>query len=827
MFEELNLSQEEVEEKKQEFISTRPKVTEKLVKILWSIWRLRDIDDSFFGDKINDLALVLHAQAYGEQIPKRGSDNYIGRLLKEKSKEFSPISFPVLTLGPRATLSGEVVTSFDSHILHAWIFKEGKMARRVLIIGKGIPEIYLKVYTLSVHAAIRIFGGAKDMMGIGALSIELPGYARVPLDIPFNVFGDKSIPLEGDAAQTAEQVMGEFVGNLRKIAQETGMLQIHEVERQEAENLFLQLYAYAERDLQEEVIIWAPGAKKEQREQALSTVSMEPYWYLGEKRKPLNLEFSSELLSTRSCMQLIESFWMASVYKWLMDVQIRKEFYDKEKKTLEESLKRWNELENDEDQRLAIWGPTQEINSEFDFGTGIVIPLLETEFITTEEYFLQNVPKLIKSYDTWKKRMEQIEESIHSAYERKDAPMMRFAVSRYIDAVLRQRKPEKGDLVEAAFERWRKEIEPVLCFEWKQKIKELGVDSQRIFTSHTIFQTFFTMNDGFILQPYSIFDSRHSIAVFDEENTVSIVIDPSDYPEWKSIPEQQSAEKEEDLSFQIAMLDNLAEDPETDFAQFYNSLEKIFQENPKEVTQHILKRLTESIYENSHSARATETERIDQLLASSMKANLLRRSFHMARVAAVSGALVTARQHLEAINLSTLETKMIARLHLLQVFVEWSCSDSLEEGDEEFATYVKRLFHSGTFDHSNKAQVSLEKAINAHSEYVENWIKKLDDWKTEAAIGDLFRTLPKIADNCSIQAQATLVAMQAAEVMYLARKIKGAYLKVPEVREALTNVLVRTGLELESALLPEYASTSGRLIQEMFALLTGQVHIRR
>src|SRR5207244_3548401 len=103
----LNWSSGEAGQVKRYFQERRPDVSADLAKGLWRYWRVHCPNRPLFEETEDNIALLLHARAYGEAIPEAHDDGFFGKLLSDHSQLFSPIMPPRLNWDPRAILAEE------------------------------------------------------------------------------------------------------------------------------------------------------------------------------------------------------------------------------------------------------------------------------------------------------------------------------------------------------------------------------------------------------------------------------------------------------------------------------------------------------------------------------------------------------------------------------------------------------------------------------------------------------------------------------------------------------------------------------------------------
>src|SRR4051812_28243664 len=179
--------------------------------------------------------------------------------------------------------------------------------------------------------------------------------------------------------------------------------------------------------------------------------------------------------------------------------------------------------------RRTLWPSEVMVDTEFNNEFGIYIKLPWPIPVPTERYYAENLPNHIKNVSIWKRRMDQIADSILKAVQRPDAPILRFATSRFIDAAMRGLFPDESRSAIEAFEVWRKTTQALLWFEWRSFIKKEEISLTHFCTPHTCFHTWLTPNDAgtgiaqFVIAPFTLVDQYRSAALFDSANYVMVV----------------------------------------------------------------------------------------------------------------------------------------------------------------------------------------------------------------------------------------------------------------------------------------------------------------
>jgi len=77
-----NWTSDEAEQIKALFSRLRPAVPDTVARKLWRYWQFHSKDEALFSEDKENIALILHARAYGERVPDAGDKNYGGNYLK-------------------------------------------------------------------------------------------------------------------------------------------------------------------------------------------------------------------------------------------------------------------------------------------------------------------------------------------------------------------------------------------------------------------------------------------------------------------------------------------------------------------------------------------------------------------------------------------------------------------------------------------------------------------------------------------------------------------------------------------------------------------------
>ena len=229
----------------------------KLVEQLWRHWRAAGLGKSFFGEPEHDMALALHARAYG--LADAGDWERLGDMLDEHRTWYDPLQRPPLSLGPRANLAPEQGAALDSQIMDAWVVRDRTGPVKILIVGTGVPQISDEVSADAFMLSLRSGTLDTDLIGTGIIRVELGSEERAGFPLPVTPVGHGS-RYQPEAA-SAREAMSDFVAGLVNVGDRTGLIRIHEVDDADQRNMLWRLRELAERD-EDAPGVWAPAVGK-------------------------------------------------------------------------------------------------------------------------------------------------------------------------------------------------------------------------------------------------------------------------------------------------------------------------------------------------------------------------------------------------------------------------------------------------------------------------------------------------------------------------------------------------------------------------------------
>jgi hypothetical protein len=405
----------EFQQAKNDFRAATGAPPAKLVMELYNCWiksqKPRLFDGSDEGE-VNDLGLLLHAQAYGIDVTDKLRTDLFAVLEKSWSASFCP---PPLSWGPSAALSSNIVTAIDSTILQAWVFVESnpeqkiQAVQRILVIGRGLPQVRFRVFHALLMTSFRMPRKREDPADIfcdGVIQVTSPGGAIPIRGISVNFIGGAGAT-RLDATATVEGELRRVVSYLEELEAETGLIRIHKVERRNDKLLISSLREKARSLKPQEAIIWCPG------EAAQEWTDISRYWRNGGKA-PLYLALPPDILRSRQYQQLLQSYHAERIRSLLMDLYIRWELYREHELELLKGRIEWDNDwreaqargENPEQFCLAKYGREVFVNIRFDSEFGRITYLRVPEAVPTLRYYLEAIPRMALSHNLWRCKTE-------------------------------------------------------------------------------------------------------------------------------------------------------------------------------------------------------------------------------------------------------------------------------------------------------------------------------------------------------------------------------------------------------------------------------------
>lgn len=805
---------EELEAFKNEFREQRPQVRYVVVRGLWRYWISRCPDQRLFDGDEDNVALVLHARAYGESVPDAADRGLMGMLLRENQSMFSRLGQKPLPWGPRAALAVEVEAALSSPVVNVWIFKREGLIHQVLVIGEGIPGIREQIRDAAFMASITLQGAqATDLVNIGVISVAS---ADEPLDLPFpmvELLGEQ--PVSPEPPETAEAKLAEFVSLLASLQRRTGLVRLHHADWDEQRRLLSELRSLPERVEPQVALVWAPGSLSGTvSERPLTDIASLTSYLRIPEGYALTLDLSSDLLTTELYQRLEAEYRTATIERIKADVASRLEHYRREIQHLELEKEEFDAAS--EQERVARWDSTVTLSVRFENKTGRTIQLPAPEDMSRKEYFAVNVPVLIDNYRAWHARMERILRDIRSAVDRPDAPIRRLLATRVLDAVVRDTAVDEGEPVKNAFRSWCESVQPMLWFEWRCALRGLDIEPSDVFTPHTLFQTLFRRGDAgsdfgpLLMRPLSVVHQSYSAVLVDPDRHAFVIQDPTDHAQ----PVSRHSEDTERLWENLRSLAFSQES--TSQEEFNQALLSALRSDPRGVIGRMLDVLTappEHDEEEDDDVPATR-QGVQQALESSLRdaskkiavAEALRR----ADVARAAGAFHSARRFLAQLDC---DGELLARACLLRAVVECEARDLRIESQVEIVT-------------SDSVERELRRAQQADPLYFESWKDSFRESRPGKAVALLLQGLPKDQGTCDDPELGALYSRRAARWGALARQLEQAASRLSSHQEPHDSAFAKIGQALEDLFLAEFAPPPSHEAWELLAVMTGEEALR-
>lgn len=761
----------------------RRSMPKAIAQALWSFW-IKEHGDTPdctpFSLEEDNIALLLHLQAYSCSInlPQNA-------LLEEcQTRYTTPIVPPCLPWGPRAVLAPEVQSALNSPVMHAWKFESGGVPDKILVIGKGTPEIQSVVFTKALLTSISIQGHTEisdDILSVGVLSVSNPGASVSPADAGGN------LGVGGGPADTAAQVLQDFWSDLKTIEENTQLVQTHEVKKGEGNPdlsiVFGRLAAKTKTG--DAVVIWAPAEADE-------TEQTDAVQYNLIRGGFLRLPFTGELLKTQSFTDLFRMYSVTRTQQQLLDAFMRWNQHADAELGLLNSKKEWDA---DEDKARCegkpdlfyCWlkHPKQVwLALDFDPITGRTVPSRNPGWVNTEVYFRQRIPGLIQDHRAWRLKMERFirgfgrilgvdldspldpllsqnpvgvppdeqwkkikhhidivrlqytdalrekdGKGVGDAGRLRNTPWARAIVSRFIDCALRNIEPPdlNGTEEKRAFKEWSESIGPLLRFEWRDHIQnELQAGNpEGVFSRQTFFHTQLASNDkkyvtAFTVIPHVIVDRRRTAVVFDPTRPTMEIHDATSFAKPVTTPEAETVALEE----WVNLLDQRGTSQPNNPKAICNDLRALLRKAPRTISSLIARDLIGSV-DDDEGANSDRSE-IWNHLDTAIQVTRIPWGVRCAIDAFELDALQTARQCLAMLEaqLKSLENTPQSRKQRAGVYLLRAIVEynALDLGDIE--KDLQKVFEEG-YKLDESGGESLEAAVSGAQATDPNYVKEL------------------------------------------------------------------------------------------------------
>jgi hypothetical protein len=552
----------------------------------------------------------------------------------------------------------------------------------------------------------------------------------------------------------------------------------------------------------------------------------------------VSLSLSPQLLNAGAWEKLMKAYHAQVIRGIQMDAQIRLEYYERRGTGLRGEKEQWDKT--DEQQRSQRWGPTVTLTQQFDDKLGLAIWLHAPNLISTKQYFEENVPNLIRSYEDWAAKMREILASIEAAASRPDLPFFRLLTARLFDAALRGRDPEPAGEIQKLYHEWAGSAADLLRFEWRKKLRSLKARPEDLFTTHTTFGLFIFASgqQPIVIKkvemiPYTLLDAKRSVALFDRDRGFMVVNDPSDFPQQPAQPPAGDVWQE-----LLRKSSGPGEDEEVELAE---QLRQALLKEPQMVSKQMISLLMPHLDE---TALSEDLKQFIKIQEQGLHKAAFTRHVNRADHAMDGRAILTTRENLDQARRAipdllktwqatkeaasfgntdespahVLETNQLeCRLYLLMAIGE-----CLAAG-QSVKDYLPATFRSPQAGGSKpEIRDALSRAENADRIYAHGWIERLSHWGLDTAYSELMRGLPSEEEVTTPEEHAALLAFDVVELLGITRIIQEATAKLSQVQEKRASALVKLGPAIEAGLLMQAASTVHGDIIRLLEVLTGR-----
>lgn len=798
----LDWSEAEAEVAKDEFCACRPVVSRSLALGLWRYWQATAPDSLLFTDPAQNVALLLHAQAYGASIPHPGDRHPLGQLLLDQEELFDPVAPAPLAWGPRANLSQAGWPAVESPVMDAWIYRDGVLPSGVLIVGDGLPDIREQLLPAAFLVSLGMGTLDTDMVNNGVIRVDLQLAGRPSLKIPVNLLGAHPGYLPDDVPEDARQALHRFVRMLRYLADSTGLIRLHEADVDAPAKLHdavLDRVLSAERN--PSPVLWAPGLSTSTPTTGTDAAALLPYAEIP-SGAALQMSLSGDLLSTAAYRGLERIYRRATIDRIKTDVMLRRDFNTREAERLDLDHEAYKSAPREN--RRAIWGTTVLLDRRYDPHVDRTVTT-EPRTEDAERYYLHNVPRIAQNHRNNAILMGQILDSIVAAEERHDSPVRRLAAGRLLDAAVRGCDILDNPPLAAAFEAWSGQVRPMLWLEWRSYLAEARIDPADVFTRNSVILTGQADGDHgreLHMVPYNVVHQQRTAALIDKRRrrvtvyydaartarAVETAAEPSLADDrWRRVEELATPRGSTDEDADIAVTEALAADPVAGLTR-------------------ILEVLTDATGDAG-------LEAFDTALGRALDATTRLRALRRAATALSRWAPQTARTQLAMVGTENPELGL--RAALMEAALEYLAAG----GDPRQASELAAGIGAGGHE---RVTAALHRARELNSEYTTQWLGVLNTVDFSAALGRLQHGLPSLEDlltnDNEFAAWTSRVGVEAAR---LARSIEQAADSLDEDGEPVAVALAKLGMALEESFLDEFAGANRDAAHELMAILTG------
>lgn len=774
------------------FAQQRPAVEAWVARMLWRYWQHRQPDEPLFDDDEQNLALLLHARAYGEPVPSETyTDALVGRLQEHHAELYQPLADPSPEWGPIAALATEIRAGLDSPILDAWVFSDGNVRRQILVVGTGIPEIRDEVMREAFLASLRAGAQPMDCMNRGLIRVEAAA-SDEPL-LPLDFFVPTGEGFQGGTQQQA--ALEQLIEVLRRVERETGLVRVIEAQVSAQTAIAQAVTRHATAAAHEAAGIWRPcGLDEPGNGRAAELVTIVPY-RRTDRPGVLTFQLSGDLLRTAAFERLVAQYERQMLASVRIDAELRRDYNQREAERMDAERTEYLAARDKGD--VSAYPETVSLNITHDPKTGTDVRSAKPTEMDTEAYYVNYVPGLVRSHEDWALRMAQTVAAIDAATRREDAPVRGLAAARYLDAVLRELVLDDDPATVRAFQGWRKQVAPMLRLEWRAHLRRNRIDPLDVHTPHTVFHARGLRSGNlWAVSPLTVLDRRRSVAVFDRDRRVVVVRDPTDRA--LAVNEEPTDSAAWDQLEALAKGRPAVEDFAAAFAEALRT-------DPHRVVARTLGLLGPEA--------APPDEQLDVLqraLANAQSKTVTKSALHWALRAAIVGAFQTARSCVARVEDSSpdaVRARLLgALIECLAAGLEWERLAVLDASRPAGAAVASQLERANAIDAS----------------FARAWLDGLERLGLAGSLNKLYLGLPADDEVCGAAGSAVLLARRAAESVRLARDIERAAAALDSRGEYLSDVFGKYGRPLDEYVLGEFASGSTSGVSQLIGVLTGR-----
>ena len=771
----------------EEFSAARPIVSRGLVLGLWRYW-LDTGAGQLFRRAENDVALLQHARAHGASIPAS-----FNGLLREHAELFRPLFPEPVVWGPRANLTLGSGSAPDSRIMSVWVYRDHGMPSGILIIGDGLPELREQLLPAAFLTSLSMGTLDSDLVGAGAIRLQLPVTGRPQLTLPILPLGAHPGFLPGEVPKTASEALRRLVRDLREIADETGLLQMHQVDVASEQRLYSQLSERARSASRP--MLWIPPEAE--------VAAIMPRLRIP-SGQVLRLRLSGDLLATAEYGRLEKLYRRRTIDQIKTDLMLGRDNHLKEAERLDHEQEAYEDtpVEN----RAEMWGATVPVNYMFDHDADVSIRYAYPKAIPAATFYLEVVPVVARRRRTIAEYYNAVVTSFDAADASPEAPIRRLAAGRFLDLAARHRELEGSPALVAAFATWNEQVRPMLALEWRRALRQAGIAVEDAFSASTIMHTVQgrgTHGMELIMIPHTVIQPGHTAVLFDPERAVMVVRDAASAARAAPSQRLSTAEVEE----RWAALKEAAIG--ADETQFDAALLAALRDAPADIVARILRTLTTTTVDPAPLAE------FEEQLPEALRRVRAVRSLQVAATAMGNWATQTARAAL--MELREVPGPLRARAALLEVVLEFFEAGGDPKAD---AKNIASGYGNGI---NQRVLDAVTRASAADPAFTEQWIGLLGKVELPAAAGRLLYNLPSPDESLGEgRMLAAYLSWMGVEAARLARTVQQAADSLSEDGEPHELALAKLGRALEETFTDELAGAARDTAVELMAILTQQ-----